>query len=335
MVTVADTWEVINGEGHAEPGWHARRIRMGSVCDIRASVRAPDCAVAVLFEIAARSVPPGADMPGCVGFELMVEPIDPGPNGRVRICLVLRDQRYRDVFATLAEDVVGVVSAASSEPQAVKLLLGRLHTWERFISRFGPDRLSDERQIGLYAELRFLSDEVIPLSSAAAVVRAWRGPFMEAQDFHFRAVGVEVKSTASRNPTTFHVSNFDQLDNGSLEDLLVFYASVEADALAGDSLPQLVAAIRTTLSSSDPAAASEFDAALIEAGYLDAHAAHYDRVFRVRQILWLKVEEGFPRLIRSTVPHGISAASYSVSLDACAPYAISAEEARQIIRAGL
>ncbi len=335
MTTVVEAWEAILAEGRSEPGWHTRRVRHGSVCDISAAVRAQDRTEAVLFETASRSVPLGADVPECVGFEVRVETVIPGPGGRVCICLTLRDRRYREVFATLCEDVVGVVSGADTETRAMKLLFGRLHTWERFISRFGPDRLSDERQIGLFAELRFLRDEIVPLLSAATAVRCWRGPYLEAHDFRFRAAGVEAKATASRNPVSFPVANLDQLDPGALEALIVVHARIDVDSGTGDTLPQVVADLRDVLSASDPGAASDLDVSLIEAGYLDVHAAHYDRLLRVQEALWLEVREGFPRLTRGTVPFGVGAASYSVALDACAPFAITAEEGRRIIGARL
>ena len=46
MVSVAEAWTLIAGEGRTEPGWHARRIHVGSACDIRSAVRAPDGIVA-------------------------------------------------------------------------------------------------------------------------------------------------------------------------------------------------------------------------------------------------------------------------------------------------
>lgn len=335
MVTMTEVWNLISTEGRTEPGWHARRVHLGSACDIRSAVRAPDQTPAVLFEVAARSIPPGADLPNCVGFELGLETIEPGPGGRVRLRLVLKENRYRDVFGTLGDDVATVVAAAPTEPLGIKLLLGRLHTWERFVSRFGPDRLSDEEQVGLFAELHFLVSEVIPVVAAAAAVRAWRGPYREAHDFRFRAAAVEVKATSVRAPKSFPVSNLDQLDTGTLEALLVHHLTIEVDATTGSSLPEIVARARSSLGASDPAAASDFDTSLMEVGYLDIHADSYDRKFRLTEVRWLHVTNGFPRLTRASVPAGVSSASYSVSLDSCVPYTIDASSARNIMQARL
>jgi hypothetical protein len=336
MVSVAEAWALISAEGRSELGWHARRIHLGSACDIRAAVRAPDEAVAVLFEIASRSLLPGAEFPECVGFELCLETIEPGPSGRIRLCLILKDGRYRGVFGTLSDDVATVVAGAATEALGVKLLLGRLHTWERFVSRFGPDRLSDEQQIGLFAELHFLISEVIPVvPSALAAVRAWRGPFMEAQDYRFRAVAVEVKASSAKAPSSFQVSNLDQLDGGAVDALLVYHATIEADASVGSTLPEMVAKARAAVATSDPAASSDLDTSLMEVGYLDIHAASYDRTFRIASVRWFHVEDAFPRLRRASIPAGVTAASYSVSLDSCAPFALDAASARNMIQARL
>jgi len=332
VVTVAEVWDLLAAEGRSERGWHTRRLHTGSACDIRSAVRAPDRGIAVLFEVSAKSIPPGADLPNCVGFQLVPETIEPGPNGRIRLCLVIKDARYRDVFGTLGDDVATVVAGAATEAFGVKLLLGRLHTWGRFVSRFGPDRLSEEQQVGLFAELHFLVSEVVPVVTAAAAVRAWRGPFMEAHDFRFRAVAIEVKASSFKDAKTFQVSNLDQLDAGTLDALLVHHVTVDADASIGDTLPEIVARTTASLAVSDPAAASDLGASLLEVGYLDAHADFYRRKFRVGETRWLKITETFPRLTRATVPPGVGAASYSVTLVSCIPYMVDASAARKIMQ---
>ena len=334
-MSVVEAWNVILDEGRPEPGWHRRRIHVGSVCDIHCAVRAPEKILAVLIETSARSVPGNAEFPDCLGFELKLETVEPGPNGRVRLCLVLKDQRFHDVFGILGDDVATVVAGAASEPQGVKLLLGRLHTWERFITRFGADRLSDEQQLGLFAELHFLATEVVPVMTAGAAVRAWRGPYMEAQDFRLRSVAIEIKSSSARFPNTFQVANLAQLDTTALDELLVYHLTIDADASSGSTLPEMVAKAREVLALSDPAAASDLDVALLEVGYLDVHAESYHRIFRVVEVRWLRVRDGFPRLTVSTVPPGVGAASYSVSFESCGPYIVDAESARELIRARL
>ena len=326
-------WATLAAEGRSEPGWHARRVHVGSPCDIRAAIAAPIGHVALLFEVQARSIPSGAVFPDCVGFELMPETMAPGPGGQSRLCLWLRDPRYRAVFETLADDVAAAVAAAPSEASGVKALLGRLRTWERFVQRFGPDHLSDEQQLGLFAELRCLKTHLIPKMDTRAAVQGWRGPFGEPQDFRFRAVAIEVKASASRNPQSFRVSNLDQLDAGALEMLLVHHLTLDDRAVAGWTLPGIVAELRVILAENDPAAASDLDEALVEAGYLDLHRSAYeDTRYALRNAAWFNVEGAFPRLTRATAPSGIGDAKYSVILQSCAAHSVDEATALQMLQ---
>ena len=256
--------------------------------------------------------------------------LDPG--GRVRLCLMLKDQRYRDVLGTLGDDVAAAVALSPTETHGVKALLGRLNTWVRFVSRFGPNHLSDEQQVGLFAELLYLTTEVIPNLDAAAAVRSWRGPYREAHDFRFRLAAVEIKASSTQTPQSFRVANLDQLDTDPVDLLLVLHVSVNANSPTGRSLPEIVNQARTVLVASDPAAASDFDISLLEVGYLDAHADGYNRRFETTRLLWLRVVEGFPRLTRSSVAVGITDAVYSVSIQSCMPFAVDAALARKLIQ---
>jgi hypothetical protein len=327
VVAISDIWTALAQEGRSEPGWHARRVHSRSPCDVRAAIR-PDGTVAMLFEVLSRSIPPGADLPDCLGFQLSIETMTPGPGGMSRLCLLLKDRRFREVFTTLAEDVGAAVAASASETAGVRALLARLSTWERFISRFGPDRLSDEELVGLFAELHFLRSEIIPVVDPASGIRGWRGPYREPQDYRFRSVAIEVKASAARLPTVFQVANLDQLDAGTRDLLLVYHVVIDPASSSGETLPAMIAGIRSSLAVADAGAAIGFDTSLIEAGYLDIHADAYQQSFLVRQVRWFKVDETFPRLTRRSVAHGVSEASYSVSIDACLGHLIESADAR-------
>ncbi len=54
---------------------------------------------------------------------------------------------------------------------------------------------------------------------------------------------------------------------------------------------------------------------LIHAGYLDAVSAHYRRTFTHVSTKVLRVEEGFPRLTRASVPAQVITARYELELD--------------------
>jgi hypothetical protein len=55
---------------------------------------------------------------------------------------------------------------------------------------------------------------------------------------------------------------------------------------------------------------------LLAAGYRDAHAERYSRLFVVSECRAILVGEGFPRLTAGNVPGGVVWAAYEVNLDA-------------------
>lgn len=327
MTVVGDTWREMGSAAASDRGWVVRRLFPETQFEILAGRRAGDHAEGLLFEVASRSIPPSSVLPESIGFQLQVEPIEVGPGGRSRLCLSLKDKRFLEVFATLAQDVANRAVAAEDEPAAVRAFLSRLNTWQRFLERFGLHTLTKEEEAGLVGELLVLESRLIPALGAADAVRRWRGPFGEPQDFRARDVAIEVKVTTALQAATFHVSNLDQLALGSARKLFVCHLGLEVGTAIGVSLLELVSRLRMKLADLDPGAASDFDESLLEAGYLDSHAFSYGgRHYRVRHQRWYDVREGFPRLTAATVPGGIMTAKYTVVLAECIPFEIDWNE---------
>jgi Putative PD-(D/E)XK family member, (DUF4420) len=332
MNDVAKAWEEIGATASPRSGWIARRLFPASPHGIQAAIRSDDGTLALLFEVNVRSLTAGKDRPDCVGFRLDVETVETGPNGRCRLCLVLKDPSYREIFATLAHDVAGCVAPAPTEAVAVRMLLSRLNTWQRFLERFGQRTLTIEEQAGLFAELTVLEQELLGALGPAAAVSAWRGPFREVHDFRTGQVSIEVKASLAAAAATFRVSSLEQLDPGNASCLLVRHVALAAGQGSGEALPVLIGRLRTTFRTQDPGAATEFDGCLMECGYLDDHATAYAGTgFIVRGSRWFEVREGFPRLMPGTVPAGIVAANYAVALAQCALFEIAADVAKQRI----
>ena len=89
---------------------------------------------------------------------------------------MLADDRYRDVFEVLVNDVGERIARAPGQEEAVKTLIARLHVWQNFMRRHGAQGLTIEAQIGLFGELTFLSDHLIDRLPAHDSVEAWTGP---------------------------------------------------------------------------------------------------------------------------------------------------------------
>ncbi len=334
MSELDDVWTALISEARTEPGWHSRRVLLSAPCSIRAAVRPGGGLRGLLFEVAAAALPAGVDYPACAGFILTPETMAPGPGGRVRLILEERGAGYADLFSALAHDVTGRAAAAASETAFVTALLSRLQVWMRFAARFGPGLLSEHARAGLAGELLFLEAHVLDRLPAPSAVAAWTGPTGTAQDFRFQGCYVEIKSTTSASPSTMRISNLDQLDGAAGLPLFLCHLALSAAGPLARSLPEIVAALRLRLAAIPDGSSEAFDDLLVEAGYLDAQAAHYlSPVYAVRRTLFHAVDEGFPRLTPSIVPAGVSGAVYILSLAACQPWIVDGAACTDLIGA--
>ena len=330
---VAERWNELAAEGRAEAGWHVRRMHAPSTTALYAALKQPSQSKGLLLVVRSRSINTSDLFPASSGFEVTLETVSPGPNGSVRICLELTEARYGEVFAVLADDVAAAVIRSVSDREGVPALIGRLNTWQRFLTRHGDSSLSEEERTGLFAELYLLREVLAAGMAASVAVAAWRGPWAEAQDFRFRQCSVEVKAgTNSGAATSLLVSNLVQLDERQVPCLLVRHLGLARAAERGEKLADMVDAIIGVTATADPSAGIRFSDSLLELGYSPAHRAEYSREgYTVLSDTFFLVRDGFPRLRAGDVPSGILACSYSVHLPACLPHLIDAAEAGRLI----
>ena len=108
------------------------------------------------------------------GLEISKAPF-PIVGDTTTISIATRSTEYNDIFAALAEDVVGAVEAAAPDG-VVEATASRLTHWQRFLERTTPDGLSPEAQVGLFGELWFLVEHLRPAVGELPSAEAWQGP---------------------------------------------------------------------------------------------------------------------------------------------------------------
>lgn len=332
MTIIGDAWRSIGASVCSPSGWDARRVYPASSCDIFAALGQPGAIPGLLVEIESRTVLSSIRFPGSAGFTVYPEAVTPGPNGKVRLCLMLADNRYADVFEVLIEDVAGAVGEASSDADGLRVFVARLNIWQAFMQKHGPDGLGPEEHAGLFAELVFLEKLAgnLPVGNA---VSSWKGPWGGIHDFDFGGRCLEVKSSATPSRPGFTVSSLIQLDETRVGLLLLCHVMLDIGrGENGDTLPELVERIRDRVGGEDVAALARLDELLIQAGYLDAQSGLYaSRRFLVGCLRWFRVAGGFPRIRPSDARPGIVSASYQVSIDACASFALEEREAVNLL----
>lgn len=238
--------------------------------------------------------------------------------GQQRFVLTLARHIDSDLFLGLCETLINRLKDVADPAAALAVALAHLRRWKAFLAGRNARLLSPEEIRGLFGELhvlRLLYQGTLP---QVAAVDAWCGPDDSHQDFIFGNRAIEVKSLSGRERSTVRFSSEDQLE--SLADelfLLTQRLSSQSDAGQALSLNNIVELINGELADAD--AIEQFADKLAGMGYVPL--AEYDAPrFMIGGLQGYRVTDGFPRLIRSELPLGITKVSYDVMLEAIAPF---------------
>lgn len=298
-------------------GWLLRLVRPAADCPLFVAIELGSRRRAVLLRMPVESFPSRRKWPRCKGLEPLVMKIE----GADHFGVALKEERFADVFTALAEDLARRVSEAKTPADQARSFLGQLSRWQKFLSA-SMEGLTDEEQRGLWGELRFLRDHLIPVIGTSAVV-GWKGPQQAHQDFQFESGAIEIKTTLAKQPQVVRITSERQLDESTWATLILFVSALDVRASGGEMLPALVASLRAALVT-DPAAQEQLEDGLLLAGYMDVHADRYtEHGYLVRSETALHVRRGFPRLTERDLPAGVGDANYGLTVAACSIYALN------------
>ncbi len=231
------------------------------------------------------------------------------------IDIVCNDPNGYSAFNLLAEEIASALGDGSLSPSVATSRV--LDKWRRFWSRLARRHLNRAEQIGLFAELWFLSEWLIPKQGAEAV-HSWQGPFGHKKDFENDNFCVEVKATTSRRGRIFHINSIEQMEDIENGTLYFFGARLAETKARGQSIPALVSLIKEKLV--DQYRALDYlEEGLINVGYSDIHAEEYEKMkLQVREGCLFEVKDDFPRLSENTIqmPPGVERIEYEINLDA-------------------
>lgn len=232
----------------------------------------------------------------------------------------LLSSQHRDIFSVLCEDLIASISTVTNETQLVKELLNRFEKWKSLFDRAAAQGLSSAEQRGLFGELFFLRKFLQDSSDFIAVVNSWFGSEKQIRDFQFGNWSVEVKTTHGNNHQMVHISSERQLDTTNLENLFLYHLSLEARQQSGESLNQIVNSVAEILSS-DFTSLNSFKNKLLEGGYFDQHKNLYEHIgYFIRQEVFYKVENEFPRIEEKDIRNGVGDVNYSIVVSQCSDF---------------
>jgi hypothetical protein len=318
-------WKELSAGLRDEMGLIRRRIPMSNGVTLFAALISPSGLPALLIESSLEQNKRPTQV-NCMGFSLRSDNKTGGGNC---FLLELADVRFHDVFLVLSEDIASKMQSAKDEHQAIRVFMTQISRWRDFFDEHDGDGLSKQEQHGLWGELWALKTVLAPVFGLAESVTAWVGPEGANQDFSFRSIICEVKTSVSPPHERFSVSNVRQLDSATSTPFVLLFLALDIKQNSPESLPQLVSEIRDIIAEDDPAALVLFDTKLIQCGYFRAHEATYTGTgYFVRHQHLFHVCDGFPRIIENALPGGVGDVKYSVAVDSCTDFEIQESQLR-------
>jgi len=317
--------------GGSSPGYVTRRIKPDAACDLRLAIEKPSNTRLMLLRVSSSSLRNPVEFPKSLGFEARRVFLPGDGAGYVTLSIRLTHPRFRDVFTCLAEDVANHVALSKNDAAAIKALVSRLERWQEFLKKHPVEGLGDQSQRGLFGEVLFLRQYMIPHLGSRAGIAAWTGPNGANQDFQIPAAAIEIKTSSAKQHQTLEISSERQLDGTGVSNLLIYHLSLDARQGGGETLVDAIESVRTLLVS-DPVALQQFEDRLFQLGYLDMHAANYSATgYTVRETNFFRVIDGFPRIVEGDLRKGVGDVRYTISVSECKNFSIGQMEVVQLL----
>jgi len=322
-MTVQNTWKILEEDTASVPsGYIIRRLLPEVTYDVYLAIERPSNARLLMIRVNHKAIGKAAVFPNSNCFEVRRVALQGDEDSHVTLQLVLINSRYSDIFTTLVQDIVDAIAPIADEQNAVGAFFTRLRRWQAFLEKHNPEGLSQAEQQGLYGELWFLRQVVIPQIGSRQGVKCWTGAKGTQQDFQFQHCAVEVKTTTAKQHQKLAIASERQLDDTGTGALILLHLSLDARQKRGESLPDIVASLRSLLEN-DPIAKEELEILLFEVGYLDIHIPYYEQIgYTPREINYFKVERDFPRIIEAELRNGVGDVRYTISVAECRRFSI-------------
>ena len=216
-------------------------------------------------------------------------------------CFDLMQPTAKNVFYTFCSDLVEAVSNFSRAPEALRVLRNRFNTWKSLFKK-DAGNVSEDIVKGLFGELYFLKNFMIPKYGIKNAVLAWGGPDNTHKDFSIGNEWYEIKTIADSS-LTVKISSLEQLSSscpGKLE--IIKVESMSQQYNDGECcVLQLIENILSKVE--DDETRTLFMERVCSFGFTIADECLCLSKYRVVSMTGYNVDEGFPRVTVDVVPY--------------------------------
>ena len=328
------TWDSIESATGPKRGLGVRRLLPQSPFNVFAALDKSTGHRFLLLKSSQLDVRPVQALPSGRGFNIQFVTTPSDADGSNCLRFELTEPAHTDIFDVIGNDVLSNILQTNNDRAAFDAFVTRIAAWQRFLDELPAGGLTEQSQQGLFAELWFLKEVMLPEVGPAGSVKAWAGPKQLAKDFQLAGVAFEVKASSAKQHAKFIISSELQLDTKGVKRLILYCLLLERLVAGGTSLSELVQLVRTDLQV-DPAASTLFSELLLQVGYIDSDAARYTSRFAVRSQHFFDVRGDFPRIVGSDLRAGVGDVHYSIMQSECEHYSLTDTDARRLIKATL
>lgn len=247
--------------------------------------------------------------------------------GYVSCVLQSASHDQNDVFTIVVADILAELKKQKEASKYVTTLKRRIEKWRTFFKNPNSKRLSNEQVIGLIGELSCMRDMIE--AGIASAPDMWNGPLRSAQDYQGDTTAVEVKTVVGSQFDRVSISSEVQLDDSGKQALYLVVYRIVRNESSGTILSDYVDAVEALLSDTQK---ERFYASLMCFGYSRDSAAQYTKKYSVRGRKVFRVVDGFPRMLRGNLAHGIMDVRYGLALNACSAFEDSFEALSETIK---
>lgn len=322
--TLKQTWSAVVAEASSADGYYHRRIPLACVWPAHAGIHRPTDARILILETELASVHGLRLKDATRGYSIDFGPDETGRSALATIRIQEASSVYGEIFTIFCADILEHWIPHSNAADSLKSLSRRLARWRKFFQRGAQPGLSRDDYVGLYGELSLVEAGLKSGVAGGVIVTAWQAPLGTNQDFLFGPVAVEIKTTTGNEIDKVRITNARQLDFTGLKGLFLARYVFDFRQGSGRTLPLLIASLKTSLTAVSPDALSVFNDRLFEAGFVEGTPNDFDSWgFTLRYFDVFNVREGFPRLLESGLPSGVSEVSYTLNLAAAQQFQIA------------
>jgi len=238
--------------------------------------------------------------------------------------LILESKDDWEIFLTLCNDLIQASNNLKNPKSFFVALKNRLKRWQNLLSNKGFKTMNNSIQMGLFSEMSFLIDHLIPKFGLNNSIAFWVGPESDKQDFLLENSIFEIKSHRTTKAANVSISSPEQLVSIKEPLFLVAYSLSTGDS--GKNVLDLINFVETSFGPEDEISMENFQKKIDAYGYVPPSSKDALKNFIIDKESYYAVTDEFPRLPLDSIPEAISKLTFSINLNKCEAFRVDSLE---------